>query len=158
MISSSYEIIGNLLLSEEEFLVHKERYVKDVLAILEKRAAGEANLLVRLHREEGGKRSWTALSAAISSRINAHKAELFRLFQSRPNLARESRYQHALLAHVPRMIREDPEPCRRVERLPQKYVSAILAAEIGTTMVYREELRPDYEAALDAYVRQMFAA
>ncbi|HSD19892.1 MAG TPA: NAD-glutamate dehydrogenase domain-containing protein [Anaeromyxobacter sp.] len=156
VISSSYEIIGNLLLSEEEFLAHKERYVRDVLAILEKRAADEANLLVRLHREEDGKRSWTALSAAISSEINAHKAQLFRLFQSRPGLAREPRYQQALLAHLPRMIREEPQLRLRVERLPPKYVSAILAAEIGTTMVYREELRPDYEAALDAYVSRMY--
>ncbi|HEX8909671.1 MAG TPA: NAD-glutamate dehydrogenase domain-containing protein [Anaeromyxobacteraceae bacterium] len=158
VISSSYEIIGNLLLSQEEFLAHKERYVRDVLAILEKRAADEANLLVRLHREEGGKRSWTALSAAISSEINAHKARLFRLFQSRPDLAREPRYQQALLAHLPRMIREDPALRRRVERLPPKYVSAILAAEIGATMVYREELQPDFAAALGAYVDRMFAS
>jgi glutamate dehydrogenase len=158
VISSSYEIIGNLLLSQEEFLAHKERYVRDVLVILEQRAADEANLLVRLHREEGGKRSWTALSAAVSSAINAHKAQLFRLFQSRPALAREPRYRQALLAHLPRMIREDPELRLRVERLPPKYVSAILAAEIGTTMVYREELRPDYEAALGAYVGRMFGS
>ena len=47
VISSSYEIIANLLLSEREFMEHKERYVGDVLAILEKRAADEARLILR---------------------------------------------------------------------------------------------------------------
>ena len=158
VISSSYEIIANLLLTAEEFLAHKERYVEDVLAILEKRAGDEANLLVRLHREEGGKRSWTALSAAVSKEINAHKAELFELFQARPALAAEPRYRAALLAHMPEMVREDPALRSRVERLPPKYRSAILAAEIGTTMVYREPVRPDFEAALGAYVAKIFQA
>src|SRR5262249_42235693 len=35
VISSSYEIIANLLLSEEEFLEHKKPYVAGVLEILE---------------------------------------------------------------------------------------------------------------------------
>ena len=34
VISSSYEIIANLLLSEREFFENKDRYVSDVLAIL----------------------------------------------------------------------------------------------------------------------------
>jgi len=157
VISSSYEIIGNLLLTDSEFLARKDRYAGEVLAILEKRAADEANLLVRLHREEAGKRSWTALSAAVSARINEHKATLFAFFQAHPSLASDPRYRKALLAHLPRMFREEPDLGSRVERLPPKYLSAILAAELGTTMVYREELHPDFEAALGAYAGRMFA-
>src|SRR5512137_495510 len=52
VISSSYEIIANLLLSEEEFLEQKERYVADVLAILEKRAGDEARLILQRRREQ----------------------------------------------------------------------------------------------------------
>ncbi|NVN90916.1 MAG: NAD-glutamate dehydrogenase, partial [Desulfuromonadales bacterium] len=51
VISSSYEIIANLLLSEKEFLAHKDEYVYDVLDILEKRAADEATLILRRRRE-----------------------------------------------------------------------------------------------------------
>jgi hypothetical protein len=43
-----------------------------------------------------------------------------------------------------------------VERLPSKYRSAILAAEIATTMVYRAPLEPDFGAALRGYVERMF--
>lgn len=54
VISSSYEIIANLLLSPKEFLAHKEAYIRDVLQILDKRAEEEANLIFRRHREQGG--------------------------------------------------------------------------------------------------------
>ena len=67
VISSSYEIIANLLLSEKEFLAHKERYVADVLEILEKRAEDEARLIFRRQREAGGACCYTEISAALST-------------------------------------------------------------------------------------------
>ncbi len=157
VISSSYEIIGNLLMPDPaEFLARKEEYVAGVLEILERRATDEANLIFKLHREEGGRRSFTAISAAISKDINAHKARLFAFFQGRPDLVDAARYQGVLLAHLPRMIGESPDLRRRVGALPPKYRSAILAAELGTMFVYRKALQPDYEAALAAYVEEMF--
>ncbi len=156
VISSSYEIIGNLLLTEKEFLAHKEQYVRDVLAILEKRAADEASLIFRRHREEGGKRSFTEISNAISVEINDHKARLFQFFRSRPGLPTKQLYRRALLAHLPKLIRESPLYRLRVKRLPSKYRSAILAAEIATTMVYRRALEPNFEEALEEYMAAMF--
>jgi len=157
VISSSYEIIGNLLLDEEEFLAHKEAYVRDVLAILERRAADEANLIFRRHREEGGKRKYTEISDAISVEINGLKARLFAYFESRPDLWRKDPYRRALLAHLPRLVRESPELRTRVKRLPPKYRSAILAAEIATTIVYRGGFEPTFEEGLHAYASKMFA-
>jgi glutamate dehydrogenase len=155
VISSSYEIIGNLLLSAPEFLAHKEEYVHDVLEILEQRAADEARLILRRHREEGGKRSFTEISDAISLEINANKARLFAFFESRRDLAGRPIFRKALLAHLPRLVREPPWR-DRIEGLPPKYRSAILAAEIGTAMVYRQGLEPDFAAALEEYVTRMF--
>jgi glutamate dehydrogenase len=155
VISSSYEIIGNLLLSAPEFLAHKEEYVPHVLEILEQRAADEARLVLRRHREEGGKRSFTEISDAISQEINANKARLFAFFESRPELASRPMFRKALLAHLPRLVREAPWR-DRVERLPPKYRSAILAAEIGGAMVYRRPLEPDFGAALEEYVTRTF--
>jgi glutamate dehydrogenase len=158
VISSSYEIIANLLFSDDEFLARKAEYVADVLAILERRAADEANLIFRRHREEGGKRSFTEISNAISVEINAHKAELFAFFRANPDLWSRPQYRKALLAHLPRMIGAKPELAARIERLPSKYRSAILAAEIGTAMVYRRRLEPDFASALEGYVTQVYAA
>jgi glutamate dehydrogenase len=156
VISSSYEIIGNLLLSEPEFLAHKAAYVGDVLEILERRATDEASLIFRRHRAEGGKRTFTEISEGLSVEINEHKARLFRHFEARPESHLRPPYDRALLAHLPRMIRENPAYGRRVERLPSKYRSAILAAEIATSLVYRRALEPDFGAALHDYVQQMF--
>ncbi|BDG07310.1 NAD-glutamate dehydrogenase domain-containing protein [Anaeromyxobacter paludicola] len=157
VITSSYEIIGNLLLTEKEFLAHKEEYVRDVLAILERRAADEANLIFRRHREEKGQRSFTELSAALSVEINAHKARLFRFFEAHPELCLTPRYRRALLAHLPRLVRDTPVYRSRLSRLPAKYRSAILAAEIATAIVYRGGFELDFERAVEAFVAQSFA-
>ena len=54
-----------------------------------------------------------------------------------------------ILAHLPAMIRQSARFRRRIGRLPPKYRSAILAAEIGSSMVYRG----DREAELEDVVR-----
>jgi glutamate dehydrogenase len=156
VISSSYEIIGNLLFDEREFLAHKASYVRDVLEILERRATDEARLIFKRHREAGGARRFTEISEGLSVEINEHKARLFRFFEAHPVVHLKPPYQAALLAHLPRLIRETPAFRKRMGRLPSKYRSAILAAEIATTLVYRRALEPDYAAALHDYVQQMF--
>jgi glutamate dehydrogenase len=157
VISSSYEIIGNLLLSAEELLLHKEAYVRDVLAILERRAADEAALILRRHRAAGGRLTFTEISDAISLEINVNKARLFAFFEAHPGLAGRPHYRAALLAHLPLVIRETPAWRDRIDRLPPKYRSAILAAEIGGAMVYQRPLEPDFGAALERYVERHFS-
>ncbi len=152
VISSSYEIIGNLLLDEGEFLAHKEQYVQDVLEILEHRAASEAELILRRHRDEQGKRSFTQISDGISLEINAYKARLFALFETKPELRDRPAYRAALMAHLPRIIRETPGFRDRIARLPPKYRSAILAAEIATRIVYRGGFEPAFEETLERYM------
>ena len=128
-----------------------------MIAILEKRAADEATLIFRRRREENGRRSFTEISDALSIEINAHKARLFRFFEARPELWKRPLHRRALLAHLPAIIRETPAFRQRVAKLPSKYRSAILAAEIATTIVYRGGFEPDFERALEDYVGKMFA-
>ena len=136
VISSSYEIIGNLLLSEQEFLDHKERYVDDVLEILERRAEDEARLIFRRKREPGCELLYTEISDAISREINGHYSRLFELFQLRPRLCARPLFRRMILKHLPRLIREEPVYSRRIENLPAKYQHAILAATIASSRVY----------------------
>ncbi|HET9594226.1 MAG TPA: NAD-glutamate dehydrogenase domain-containing protein, partial [Anaeromyxobacteraceae bacterium] len=157
VISSSYEIIGNLLLADLEFLANKEEYVKDVLAILVRRATDEAALILRRHREEGGKRSYTDISDALSREINGHKARLFRFFEEHPEAWKKGVYRRALLAHLPALVRENAKFRGRVKDLPSKYRSAILAAELATTMTYRAPLEPDFAAELEGWAGRMYA-
>jgi glutamate dehydrogenase len=155
VISSSYEIIANLLLSEAEFLAEKERYVHDVLEILEKRAADEARLILKRRRENPAL-ICTEISDALSGEINDHYATIFRFFQNRPNLCLQPIYRRAILAHLPRMLREEPKYARRIKNLPPKYLFAILAAEIGSSLVYRGDREADFEAAIKGHLLRTF--
>lgn len=156
VISSSYEIIANLLLDDDEFLALKDRYVRDVLEILERRAVDEAELIFRRRREEGGRRSLTEISDALSVELNAHKARLFAFFEARPKLCLGAPWRRVLLAHLPRVVRETPALRARLHRLPPKYRSAILAAELASTMVYREAFAPDLSDGLRAYAKRLY--
>lgn len=155
VISSSYEIIANLLFSESEFLQHKERYVGDVLDILEKRAGDEARLILDRRRQEPTLLC-TEISDAISSEINGHYARLFKFFQGRPELCLQPLFRRVILSHLPRMIRDEPRYRRRIANLPQKYRSAILAAELGSSMVYRGDRETEFEDILKLHIARNF--
>ncbi|MBC8019158.1 MAG: NAD-glutamate dehydrogenase [Verrucomicrobia bacterium] len=145
VISSSYEIIANLLLSDSEFLECKDAYVRDVLAILEKRAADEARLIVCRRRESAGSLPCTEISDAISLEINGQYARLFAFFESHPGLRLKEPFYRAILSHLPHILRESRVVRQRVKRLPGKYLSAILAAEIGSSLVYAGDQDADFE-------------
>jgi len=157
VISSSYEIIGNLLLSEQEFLDHKERYVADVIDILKKRAEDEARLIFRSKREPVRNLLHTEISDAISQEINGHYARLFNFFQERPHLCNEPLFSQAILSHLPRLIRETPLYRERIKELPAKYRFAILASEIATSLVYCGDLEADFEEMLKGHLTRIFS-
>ena len=157
VISSSYEIIANLLMTEKEFLRHKEVYVKDVLSILDKRVEDEANLIFRRYRENHGKLLYTEISGSISNEINDHYAMLFAFFQARPELSEQRLFRRALLNHLPAFIRESPKQRARVKDLPPKIKHAILASEIACLIVYGGGWEVDFESRLREYLKREFS-
>jgi len=156
VISSSYEIIANLLMTEKEFLANKERYVADVLQILEQRAADEARLIFRRKSEPGCTQLWTEISAALSQEINAHYARLFAYFQQNPQLCDEPLFRRAIEAHLPRLLRENSRYRRRIKDLPAKYRYAILASEIASSLVYRGDREADFLEMLRGHLLRNF--
>ncbi len=154
VISSSYEIIANLLLSEREFLDQKQAYVADVLDILKKRARDEAELIFRRHREAGGTMLYTEISDAISTEINAHYARLFSFFQNNPHLCDRPLYRAAILSHLPRLLTA-ARYRNRISRLPAKYRYAILSSEIASSMVYCSDQADDYQALVETRLKRL---
>ena len=152
VICSSYEIIANLLMREEEFIAHKEAYVADVIDILRRRASDEANLILARHRQAAGKLRYTEISVAISQEINAWYARLFEFFQSRPELAAEPGFSRVILSHLPLLIGRCPQLRARIQGMPPKIRAAILACEIATRIVYRQDWEGDLENRLRRYV------
>ena len=152
VISSSYEIIANLLMGPDEFLEHKEAYVADVIAILNQRAQEEASLIFRRHRESEGRLLYTDISAAIGEEINRHYAVLFDFFQQNGGLAAEPMFERVIFRHLPAFVR-DWVVCReRVKDLPPKIKYAILASEIASSIVYHGGWEGNFEKRLRDFV------
>jgi glutamate dehydrogenase len=143
-------------MTAKEFLVHKEAYVQDVLAILEKRAEEEAKLIFQRHRDENGKFFYTDISNAISEEINDHYAKLFHYFQGRPELCDQPLFRKVLLSHLPALIRESPKFRSRVKKIPQKIKHAILSSEIASRIVYHGGWEMDFEIRLKEFVKENF--
>ena len=158
VISSSYEIIANLLLTDKEFLAHKDEYVADVLRILERRAADEARLIFRRHREAGSSQLYPEISEALSAEINAHYAHLFSFFQDHSELCRQPLYRSAILAHLPRLLAATPRFRRRLDRLPAKYQYAILAGELASSLVYHGDRAREFEELLRGHLQRVLSA
>lgn len=155
VISSSYEIIANLMLSEDEFLTNKERYVSDVIDILNRMAEQEANLIIRRHREAQDALKYTEISNQLSHEINSHYAKMFDYFQSRPELLEEERYRHAILQHMPALLNEHETFRERIDQLPAKVRFAILASKLASGMVYFSDDNAVYEDIIEAQLRRL---
>jgi glutamate dehydrogenase len=130
--------------------------VADVLTILEQRAADEARLILKRRREQPGL-LMTEISDALSTEINGHYARLFAYFQANPALCDQPLFRQAILHHLPRMLSEDLRFRRRISRLPRKYLFAILAAEIGASLVYHGDQQADFAEMLRRHVGRLLA-
>lgn len=157
VISSSYEVIANLMMSEREFIARKKEYVADVLDILEEHAEAEARLIFRRYNGGWKGKSYTQISEGLSWEINGHYEKLFKFFRDRPQLWKKPIFRRILLGHMPRLIREDKRFRARLPRLPEKIRSAILAAQLATLIVYsgKWEREPDMEKLLVEFVGRL---
>ena len=87
---------------------------------------------------DSGTLLYTEISDAISGEINRHYTRLFGYFQKNPHLCRQSLYRKAILNHLPGMLHRERRFRNRVDGLPEKIKYAILASEIASSMVYRD--------------------
>jgi len=155
VISSSYEVIANLLMTDKEFLTEKERYVSDVLEILERRARDEARLILARHREEEGRRLYTEITDEISREINGLYARLFEFLGRNPHLCVQPLFRRALFDHLPSLIGEKRKYRSRISTLPEKFRYAILASEISSSLVYRSNREADFEDMVRGHLKRV---
>ncbi len=157
VISSSYEIIANLVLSEREFIRHKDEYVRDVLEILEKRAADEARLIFTRRQQAGELQSYTMIASSLSQEINLNYGQIFNYLQAHSELLDTAPLQRVVKAHMPRFLQQTRYLKRLPKCLPLKYRAAMVAAELAARMVYDDDWGSDFGSELGAYVKRKFA-
>jgi glutamate dehydrogenase len=156
VISSSYEIIANLVMEKEEFIEHKKAYVKDVLGILERRAEDEARLIFKRYREAGGHKHYTEISDSISNEINKQYAKLFNFFQKNPESCEDPLFQQAIYRHLPDFLSGNSVYRERIKKLPTKYLYAILAVEIATSMTYHGSKDDDFMLLAKGHLNRLY--
>ncbi len=154
VISSSYEIIANLMLSEEEFLRHKKEYVEDVIAKLNEMAEREATLILDRYTQNNGTIPYTDISNDISREINEHYAKIFSYFSNNPELSNRAAFQNAMLLHMPHLIGETESFKSRLINLPEKVKYAILASKLSSAMVYEGDNDSIYAGMIEAQVNK----
>lgn len=158
VICSSYEIIASMLLSEDEFLQIKPRFVDEVLVRLRTLARLEAHTLFREHYHKPG-----IPLADLSTRLSR---AIIRVNDAVSNTLGEMAEADRLLAR--RLVREYLPPVllersgeQVFERIPAPYLNQVIASALSSKIVYREGLdwfehMPDQSTAALAvhYLRQ----
>jgi len=141
VISSSYEVLAGLALSDDEFLEIKDEYVAQVLDILRRRARDEARLLVREYRAAGGARPLTALTVELSREIgaltDALDARLKAQLKDGADLRADPTLYALLLDYCPPVLVERFE-ARLTGRVPLAHLTALVAAHAAARAVYAE--------------------
>ncbi len=156
VISSSYEIIANLVMSEAEFIQNKKAYVANVLDILERRAEDEARLIFKRYREAAGRKLYTEISDGISKEINRQYSELFNYFQKNPETCDDPLIQKAFYSHLPEFLSGNADYRERARKMPTKYLYAIQAAEIASSMTYRGSQKDDLMVSVKGHLSRLY--
>ncbi len=153
VICSSYEILGGLLMKDSEFLHYKDKYVRDVLTILEKRAVDEVETIFNLHKESRGNLLYTEISNEISYKINELTDKIYDYLIEHPDKIEKPYYSRILLLHLPDFIQKRKKFRDRVKYLPSKYRAAIISTEIATRSIYQGGFEAPFEEKLEHFAR-----
>jgi glutamate dehydrogenase len=134
VITSSYEIISAMLLSENNFFEHKEQIVKEVLDKVRNLSKMEAELLFREKEIYGG--ALPEVSKIISDSINAATDALSTALDT---LTDEDLEQLLPLfrAHLPKTIADLAFDKVR-HSVPEQYIKNAISSCLASKMVYKE--------------------
>jgi glutamate dehydrogenase len=140
VICSSYEVLAGLVLSDEEFLAVKPRYVAEVIEIIRERAKAEAQALIAAWKRRGQGARLSDLSQQLSEEINrvsglVEPAILAHL----DDAGMVPTWERHLHAHCPPLLVERWRD-RLMTRIPRAHRVAILSKRLASRMVYKEGL------------------
>lgn len=140
VICSSYEIVSSMLLSTEELLAVKERFVGEVVDLLRQLARREAVLLFheRRHHPEV---LLPDLSIRLSQVINRATDAIENVLDEHHEL-----FRSLVVEHLPAVLIENGGD-RVLDDVPHAYSRRIAACVLATKIIYREGI--DYLGQLD---------
>ncbi|MFW6324015.1 MAG: NAD-glutamate dehydrogenase domain-containing protein [Desulfovibrionales bacterium] len=138
VITSSYEVLAGLILSDEEFLRIKDKYIEQVLEILRLKAAAEAKLLLREFTYQGGREPLSSISFAVSREINELSDLIARVLPAEGSQIREDPTLCDLLfSYCPPVLVQEFGG-RILDQIPVQHQFAIVGASVSSKIVYSE--------------------
>lgn len=138
VICSSYEVLGGLVMTDEEFIAHKDRFVAEVQDILRVRARDEARLLLAEIRRCDGCKALHEISVEVSLEMNAVADALYDALVARGEpVEADPALRQVLLGYLPPVLVET-FPERIFERIPLRHQYALVAAHTASRIVYAE--------------------
>jgi glutamate dehydrogenase len=144
VICSSFEIDACMVLSEEEFLEIKDRYVEDVLHRLRDLAREEALLLMAEGRRHPHV-SLPEISTQISKAMNGAAVAIAEALPGWPAASRE-KAKALVREHLPKTLLDFAKD-RVWTRIPEAYLRWLMAKRLAANIVYREGV--DFFASMD---------
>ena len=140
VICSSYEVLAGLVLTDAEFIAHKQRYVAEVLGIIGARATDEARALITAWTRRAHQVRLSELSQQISEEINRVSGLLDAEISAHlDDPAMAATWRMHLHKHCPALL-VDLHADRLEKDIPRDHQVAILSKRLASRMVYREGL------------------
>jgi len=137
VICSSFEVLGSLCMSQEEFIQEKGEYVKEILKMIEKAAMNEARLLLNTHKKTGS--FLTDLSEQVSEKINLFKYQLLHHLEDKTLSSDfEEPLIKCLLQYCPPLLTKKYK--NRILLLPDIHKKAIISCYLASHLVYEKGL------------------
>jgi glutamate dehydrogenase len=139
VICSSYEVLGGLCLSDEQFMAIKDKLVEDILHLIKDKAGKEARLLLKSFKEKLG--YLTDLSDVASEKINTYKYELLASLEDK-ELSNEPSdpLNKIVISYIPNSIKKGISDRHILESISSIHKKAIIACHLGASIVYHKGL------------------
>ncbi len=138
VICSSFEILCGLTITDEEFLIHKQQLVTEILERLKQCASREVELLLKTHQETG--QYLTDISQQISERIIQYTYELLDYLETIDwSYDCTNPITRSYLDYCLPLIRSQFEE-DALHRVPDSHKKAVVACHLASQLVYTKGL------------------
>lgn len=139
VITSSFEVLCGLVLTDEEFLMLKPQLVTEILAHVQQCALKEARALLKNHQDTG--MFLTEISDLISEKINLYTYQILDHLDPIP-LSRDIQDPliRCFLRYCPPTLREKFID-RLMSEIPDHHKKAIISCHIASSLVYKRGIK-----------------
>ena len=137
VITSSFEVLAGLCMSEADFMKEKDEYIKEILEVIRKAALNEARLLLNTYKITNG--SLTDISDKISERINLYKYQLLEYLEPlQLSQDKDDLLIRCLIQYCTPLLRK--RHLKGILNMPDIHKKAIIGCYIASRLVYNRGL------------------